>query len=352
MFKENKKTVFVVGAGASAEINFPLGSGLKHKIAERLDIRSDGLSRIAGDPVIISALEAFLYKRFTNLNVTPYILAARLISGAMPQASSIDNFIDAHRGNEKIELCGKLAIVRSILEAEKNCDLAVDYSNIYNTINFSKVEQKWFNKFVQLLTQSCLWENLPDRLRNITFINFNYDRCIEHYLFYSFKNYYGINDEASAEVLENLKIIHPYGVVGNLPWQDPLNNIPFGQQVESGEKLLNIAAQIRTFTETIEDEILLGDLHSCMIDADTLVFLGFAYHQQNMNLIKPAIPIRAKEIYGTAYDFSSSDVRVVKDLLLSLKGENSDNTNHYNINLIDAECHELFREFWLSLSLY
>lgn len=43
----------------------------------------------------------------------------------MPQSISIDNFIDSHKGDKEIELCGKLAIVRAVLEAEAKSDAFV-----------------------------------------------------------------------------------------------------------------------------------------------------------------------------------------------------------------------------------
>jgi hypothetical protein len=45
--------------------------------------------------------------------------------------------------------------------------------------------------------------------------------------------------------------------------------------------------------------------------AKSIVFLGFAYHSQNMLMFQPDRPEQHKKIYGTAYGMSDADVDVV-----------------------------------------
>jgi quinolinate synthase len=40
--------------------------------------------------------------------------------------------------------------------------------------------------------------------------------------------------------------------------------------------------------------------------ADTIVFLGFAFHTQNMLILKPAQQMLPKDIYGTAFGMSDA----------------------------------------------
>ena len=45
------------------------------------------------------------------------------------------------------------------------------------------------------------------------------------------------------------------------------------------------------------------------------MFLGFAYHKQNMALLRPTKLYKAKQVYGTAFGMSDSDVsEVVEEL--------------------------------------
>ena len=107
-------TVIVVGAGASNEVGLPTGAGLKDKIADLLDFRFEhGVRLIRGSHLIYDALRLKV-----RGDVNPYLHAAHHIRGALPQAKSIDDFLEIHKDDEKIELCGKLAIVQSVLAAE------------------------------------------------------------------------------------------------------------------------------------------------------------------------------------------------------------------------------------------
>ena len=161
----SKKTVIVVGAGASNEVGLPTGAQLKDEIATRLHYRG-GIEPTSGDPTIGAVLAG---KR----DVSPYFRAWQTIRAALPQAASIDSFVDARQEEREIQLCGKLAIVRSILEAERNSKL---FNSGGATVDFQKIQATWFNLFWQKVSENCQAEGLTDRLSSIVLIIFNYDR--------------------------------------------------------------------------------------------------------------------------------------------------------------------------------
>ena len=113
------KTLFVVGAGASKEAGLPTGNELTATIAKKVDIKfRDFNDQFSGDFEIAAALRSHASDvDGPPGDINPYLPACWHIRDAMPQAISIDSFID-HQGDDKIEVCGKLAIVRSILEAQ------------------------------------------------------------------------------------------------------------------------------------------------------------------------------------------------------------------------------------------
>src|SRR5262245_37487320 len=92
MFKN--RTLFVVGAGASAEFNLPIGAKLIEQIAAKVDLRWKGYDLVSGDPSIAEAL-----KRRPGGDINPYRHAGQKIAAAMPLALSIDNFMDIHKAN-------------------------------------------------------------------------------------------------------------------------------------------------------------------------------------------------------------------------------------------------------------
>lgn len=116
----NGKTVFIIGAGASKEVNLPTGYELKQTISKLLDIRFEHWNQISGDRLIRNAFELITQQSDGREgDINPYLKESWHIRDALPLAISIDNFIDSQRDNEQIALCGKLGICRAILEAEK-----------------------------------------------------------------------------------------------------------------------------------------------------------------------------------------------------------------------------------------
>lgn len=317
----SQRTLFVVGAGASQEVGLPIGSGLKECIVNVLSYKPNegGIT----DAIIGRALD-MANNRFRS----PYIQACQHICGAMPQVISIDNFIDQHRGDEHIEQCGKLAIVRTILAAESKSSLFIDPSNINNKMKFGKnqnpplkpLEETWLNSLWMLLTENCTEKDLKERFSKVVFIIFNYDRCIEHYLYHSLRNVYHLGEQAAAELVKGIEIYHPYGTVGSLHWQSKDNSIGYGEEPSHGQ-LLQLAKQIKTFTEGAES----GDMqsiHSLMVSSPRIVFLGFAFHERNMELLLPksAAKPAAKYIYGTAYGMSDDSTdSICTDLVATYK---------------------------------
>lgn len=342
----NSSTVIVVGAGASKEVGLPTGKKLKNKIASMLNIEFDDFDQITSEYEIIKALRHHVrLPESESSDIDPYIEACSHICNAMPQATSIDTFID-QQDDKKIELCGKLAIVRSILEAEGESPLYIEPQQAWPTPNFNKLEETWYNRFTQILFEGCRKEDIKNRFKNISFISFNYDRCIEHYLFHTLQNCYRIDADESADALRALNIFHPYGTVGHLPWQKLNGATSFGESLD-GERLLSCANQIKTFTEQIKDKIEIAKMRHVLQDAERILFLGFAFHRQNMELIRPEKPGRASNVFATAHGISTSGLEVVEkqisDLIRPDPGAIKINLGH------ELTCNGLFKEYWRSL---
>jgi len=348
----NKKTLYIVGAGASHEAKLPTGDKLKNEISRLLDIKfNNGYNQSSGDRLITEAYRLIVRKlNLSKEDINPHMKAGWRIRDALHLAISIDNFIDAHKDDEKIELCGKLAIVRSILEAEQRSLMYIDNSNSNNKLNYTSLEKTWYTSFFKLLTENCAKNELKKRFESISFIVFNYDRCIEHFLYNSLQNYYGISLEESAELVNSIEIHHPYGVVGNLPWQEG-KSVQFGA-TPSATQLIKLAEQIKTFTEgTNPESSEIIAIRKSTAAAENIVFLGFAYHKQNLILISPNSLSPEKfgttNYYGTALGISDSDCKSINEELRDFK-----HTDIFEKNINNTlNCSSLFKEYWRSLSL-
>jgi len=351
----NKKTLFIIGAGASTEVNLPDGTGLKQEIANLLNIKFDrlGFTQTSGDCSIYRALQIYA-SQSKETTTKPYIEAAQHIQRAMPQAISIDNFIDSHKGNNKIELCGKLAIARAILEAEKNSSIFIDNSNHYNRLDFGQLEKTWYTNFMKLITENCTKDTVSKRLESVTLIIFNYDRCVEHYIYNFIQNYYDLDFAKTGDLVKKIEIYHPYGAVGALPWQcekskDYTQAVNFGSELEPN-KLLEVAQKIKTFTEgTDPNSSEISSIRNNVVNADNIVFLGFAYHELNMELLMPnnfaMNSAKFHWCFGTAKEISDANCETIRTELESFY-------KSVKLNICNnLDCYQLFKEYWRSLSL-
>jgi hypothetical protein len=308
---------FVVGAGASKEVHMPTGYELKTEIANSLNFEVDDFGRLSGgNTELRQAIYSLGQSVNSNASSNDYLKTSRLVSSAMPQAPSIDNFIDSHRGNKLVAEVGKLAIASAILRAERKSLLYVDPSNSFNTINFKSISDTWFTSFFQLLTLNTSAEDVSSRLSKVCIVSFNYDRTLEHFLYCSLQNYYSMPATVAAAALSNLRIFHPYGSIGALPWQsDDYSAAPFGAQLPTTD-LLKLIQKLRTFTEgTDPSSSDIESIRSLMKNADQLVFLGFAYHELNLEVLfgseKESTNKPYKKVYGSAFGLSDSDIRAI-----------------------------------------
>src|SRR5882672_3879801 len=126
----------------------PVGWELRDIIALKLHMRFDFPDRFIGkgDMQILDRLR-FAYGDQLN----SYLEACALISGGIGFSESIDDFIDVHRADPRVAVCGKLAIAASILERERQSKLYVDPSNINNTIDVGSIQNTWYVAFLRVL---------------------------------------------------------------------------------------------------------------------------------------------------------------------------------------------------------
>jgi hypothetical protein len=350
----SKSLVLVVGAGASKEVNLPIGAELRSRIATALDIKySDGYRRSSGDGAIDEAFREIARETDPKRqDINPFLHSSWRIRDAMPQAISIDNFIDSHRGDDRIAVCGKLAIARCILAAESESTLYINRRDSNPRIDFSRVESTWFNSLFQLLTENCQQQEISDRFSQIAIVTFNYDRCIEHYLHCALQNYYGMPPDAAADAMTHLRIFHPYGSVGELSWQLQRGVVDYGANI-GGSGLIAASKRIRTFTEGIDPERSdVTEIRETLKHAKRLAFLGFAFHRLNLELLFPGLEdgeqVLNRPTFATGLGMSKADGEEVATELARMGAIFPQRFHFRN----DLTCAGLFREYWRSLGRF
>lgn len=339
------KTVLVLGAGSSQEVNLPLGDELKQDILTKLSIEfRDGWTQSSGDRQIVEALQKHSRDSDRTENINSYIDASRRLCRALPTASSIDNLLATHPADLQASLCGKLAVVSTIVEKERSSWLFVDPRGPHD-IDYARIGHTWFPAFFRLLHDGINISSLARLFENVSFINFNYDRCIEHYLYDALKRHYWLDDEKAAELMQSCKIYRPYGKVGKLPWQrtDPSPiTVAFGS---ARCDLISTASQIKTFGESLAANDEIDAAKEAIAGAERIVFLGCAFHQQNVELITPGHACPTKRIFATTFGVSESDRLVIDEQLRSLV-----RSLNATVALKPMKCSEFFKEFQMTLA--
>jgi hypothetical protein len=347
----HSKTVFIVGAGASCEFGLPSGAEIKAKIGRLIDIRfQDGYSLSSGDFQIVECFRRIARQDDQlNGNINPILQKCWLVRDALPAAISIDNLLHAHQGDEYIELAGKLGIVKAILEAERGSVLKPGERHP-PAIDLKRIEATWLMSFFKMASEGITRSSLDQLFENVTIICFNYDRCIEWFLPHAIHAYYGVDQQQASDLAAKLTIVHPYGTVG------PLQKVAFGS---TETNIVDAAKTILTFSEGLSDENLTGRIRTEVEDAETIVFLGFAFHPMNVALLTPGEESFVSRIFATSYGLSDEDESVIEDDILGMVHKDRVVTGEYG--LIDANpsyvpkfanvtCAEFFAKFFRSLS--
>jgi hypothetical protein len=335
----DQKTLFVIGAGAGQEINMPVGSDLTNTIAAKANIKYEdfGTKLKSGDLAVSYALRRITKKRDIDFNAWRAEVAS--IAEGIHYTKSIDAYLSTHKDNEAVKVGAKLAIVQSILEAERDCHVYWDRDHWKSA---DGVRLSWFPAFFHILQDGVDAKGDLSRLfKNLSVISFNYDRCLEHYLFHAMQHLFRVQEGDAAAAIGHLKIFHPYGQVGLLPW-DVKSGRKVGFGVNDYGDIEGLAEEIRTFNEQIEEGDRLVEIRKQVADAERIVFLGFHFHKQNMELLRTEISSAyPRIIYGTVVKRSGAEIKMIKERVLTMCANNHPG----EFELLGLGCNVLFEHY-------
>jgi len=204
---------------------------------------------------------------------------------------SIDEALHWWRARPEIVDLGKIAIAYYILDAERRSILA--RKNGSSTPSRAKT---WLSLFISMALSALERDEAHKAFEQVTIVNFNYDRTIEHYLYWALQELAAVPADKAADCVAGLEIIRPYGSIGKLEWQDQAG-VPFGCDAQPQE-VSAVVGNIRTFTEQIREANLLSSINTALNTAHLVIFLGFGFHQQNMELLASNIPNRTRPHVG------------------------------------------------------
>ncbi len=259
----HKDTLFILGAGVSVDHLYPTGVQLLEDIVNILDDLIPILflpvklknQRILGNKQILNKQILAILLSLNEIHLNPDLSDTNIVKNyfelidvfakklKFSTPRSIDDFIHAQVSaeldpaqKERIKKLGKLLIVMRILHYEKKSTQYNYTSNpqdpaymrvFPNELNGTVYKQvsTFFTEFWQNVYGNSFHDFIKN-LNKVRFITFNYDRLLEHFLYDTAKNFFSPSERELASLKSALSknIIHVYGRLGFLPWENDAKN--------------------------------------------------------------------------------------------------------------------------------
>jgi hypothetical protein len=272
-----RRTVLILGAGASAPFGFPVGRALRIKIVADLQKSASQLSLL----LVESGYAEGQINRFRD--------ALQLAN-----QPSVDVFLE-HRSEFKN--IGKLAIAASLIPYE-------DEKKLFG------VDDNWYEYLF-----SRLGPSKQDVMNSkLSIITFNYDRSIDHFLFASLRNSFSLGTDETRKILtENIPIVHVHGKLGKLPFEDDgrgdsRSYTPSEPGSEAGLAMAASSA-IKIVHEGTKDDPDFIHARKIIESAELVCFLGFGYLEANIERLQVhQWPEAISPLYGSAYMFMEAEI--------------------------------------------
>jgi hypothetical protein len=156
---------------------------------------------------------------------------------------------------------------------------------------------------------------VKDAFRNVTLINFNYDRTVEHFLYVWLQVKFALSEAEAQAAVSGLKIIRPYGTVGPLDWQDR-EGVPFGSDVgQDLDKIIKLSKSVLTYTEQNLTNEVRSEISTSINKARMIVFLGFGFHHQNMSLLQGRSAEHWRKVFATTLMMREENIPVMQEFI-------------------------------------
>ena len=279
----------ILGAGASKDFGFPTGRELVEQVCDffgdqdRGDFNLFKDIAVEGDP--------------------------RQITEAFPNAlrradpPSVDIWLEH---NPEFIWAGKVAIAMVLLGRERRSNLNPD--NNWYRILFDRLNSP-FDEFQN---------------NKLAIVTFNYDRSLEQYFFERLMyTHTGKNKEECRKKLSHLQILHVYGGLGRLPWQiddpeNPVPEVPYGGKTPlTRDGVIASAKSIQIMPESTSGiSGRLQKFKELMKDCEALYFLGFGYHEVNMQRLGINALGIPRKVMGTAQGLSYQRIKEIESLVI------------------------------------
>jgi len=266
----NRRTVLVLGAGASAPYGFPTGRKLLLEASTLL---------ASGHPPTLDLLS----KIGIHAN-TPGDFALLLKQSMQP---SIDAFVENRPTYIDV---GKAAIALSLIPHENQ-----------HAIEERGLDKEWYEFLFTQVGPTV--SDIEDS--HLTVLTFNYDRSLEYFWYHAIVRSFGLDTARTAALYGMMPIIHLHGHLG-LPHFKDADSRPYSPALDLKSLRIAVTSILIPGAENI-DNTPFTLASKAIAEADVLCFLGFAFHFQNVKRLG-LVSKGDRAIYASAFHLSENDI--------------------------------------------
>lgn len=246
------KVVFVLGAGSSHGLGFPLGSELKGELLTHLEPQNQLFGALRSSGIQESDIRDF----------------SRQLERA--EYDTIDQHL-REISDDSVRMIGKRAVAYLIRMKENENALFPRGQNY----------RHWYKSFVDHLAKFSNHISAEQ----FSFITFNYDRSLSHYLYETLRSR-GVSAANLKFFLGPANFNHVHGHVGELPWNlevggDSKSYFQYGATLSVKDLSLHIP-DILLPHDKRDSGMLLARLVG---NAEIIAFVGFGFHPANMKIL-------------------------------------------------------------------
>lgn len=285
-----KPTTFVIGAGVSMPFGFPSGLMLMEEVAESTKSRT--IKMIRAQSQYSHALSHVVFNDHDRQML--YELGLGVERGG---ARSVDDFVET---NSKFDPYARSLVAAIMLKYESSCLKNVFRSkNLFN--RYGEIDHEGYSRGGNAIRH--IFEQIRDSLKNPTysafqkemskhsFVTFNYDRALEHYLYNTILYGYRQDPWDAEEGLMSADITHVYGSLGTYRPEtiELIVAAPEDDPIKDWDTIhLNALNSINFIDRKGDRDQTVHSIASSMRGKDQIIVLGFGYDKTNLSILRDA----------------------------------------------------------------
>lgn len=336
------KTTLVIGPGAGLEIELPDKRELLTKMAAGFDFARLGSELQTRDMVLLARHYEKVARRIGTTEEKLRDGGQRIRTSARV-GYSVDAVLEQHCDDPSVMAAGKLALIYYVLQAEARSPLMLEPRDPGDLP--LRGSENWLFQLGRLVTSGVPRNQAEKAFENLSIINFNYDRSVQHYLPWVVSMAFGMTlGEARQLVGAKLNITHPFGNIGRLPWEPGERpDVEWGN--EDPWNLQNLIKEVQTGSERMRNRQYVTGVQSALAGSKKIVFLGFDFDPQTIDFLFDYTYSHDPDVIAAVQGMNEPSLRAISRLLRRRTGIEDESL----ISVLDMRCFQFMRDYALFL---